>query len=55
MIDIDSHIIIKYLIDIGWHEVNDKRFKQCIIGDIYDRFPNISIKSVTEVINIIIN
>jgi hypothetical protein len=40
--------------ELGWSELIDSRWKQKLLGDIYDNFPNVSVNIVEEVLKLVL-
>lgn len=40
--------------ELGWNDLIDSRWKQKLLGDIYDNFPDIDIKTIKEVLKIVL-
>ena len=45
--------VLEKLEELGWTELIDKRWKQKVIGDIYDNFPDIRPTTLDEILKII--
>ena len=40
--------------ELGWSDLIDSRWKQKLLGDIYDNFPNVSVYVVEEVLKLVL-
>lgn len=45
-----SEVLLK-IEELGWSDLIDSRWKQKLLGDIYDNFPDIDVKTVEAVLN----
>lgn len=46
--------VLLKLESLGWTELVDSRWKQKLLGDIYDNFPDIDIKTVEAVLSLVL-
>lgn len=54
MSDVTKREVLLKLQDLGWTDLIDNRWRMRLIGDIYDNFPDISIKTLKEVLDLVI-
>lgn len=48
-----SEVLLK-IEELGWSDIIDNRWRQKLIGDIYDNFPDISVNTLEDVLNTVI-
>ena len=46
--------VLQKLEELGWTEIIDSRWKQKLLGDIYDNFPNIDVKTVEYILKLVL-
>lgn len=52
-----KHLVQEVLLkikELGWSDLIDSRWKQKLLGDIYDNFPDIDVKTVKEVLSLVL-
>lgn len=54
MKNVDVRDVLIKLEELGWTEIIDSRYKQKLIGDIYDNFPDISGDTVKYVLDLVL-
>ena len=52
--EITNKEVLEKLEELGWTELIDERWRQKVIGDIYDNFPDIRPTTLDEILKIII-
>jgi hypothetical protein len=52
--DVTKSDVLKKINELGWSDLIDSRWKQKLLGDIYDNFPNVSVYVVEEVLKLVL-
>ena len=52
--DISVREVLLKIEELGWSDLIDSRWKQKLLGDIYDNFPNVSVSVVEEVLKLVL-
>ena len=52
--DVTTRDVLLKIDELGWSDLIDSRWKQKLLGDIYDNFPNVSVSVVEEVLKLVL-